>query len=76
MDRLLTKDEQNILANMIDETRFETSVQYWEAILEVIIKAQDAKTLKVTRKWLESLPINPLTMATYLIDFDIMMMQK
>lgn len=52
MDRLLTKEEQNILANTIDETQFETSVQYWEAILEVITQTQDAKTLKAVGKLL------------------------
>ena len=52
--RLLTDEEQNTLANGIDETQFETSVQYWEAILEVMTKAQRDLTLKAVGEWIKS----------------------
>jgi len=43
---LLTSEERDEVANAVDKNSYETSAEYWDAIIDAELKAQRAKGLK------------------------------
>jgi hypothetical protein len=75
MDRLLNEEEKETALLGIPacgDNPKRNLLQHKHAA-DRISEAQDIKTLKAMREWLEHLPVDPARVAAYLADFDIMM---